>query len=175
MRFEIGFCQCGCGGKTRAADRDYPRYGYKVGDPYMFMRGHARRVPFELAYKIDPLTGCWNWLKSLNRDGYGQQFHNGALRAAHRVSYELHKAPIPNGKFLDHLCRNPRCVNPDHLEPVTNAENIRRGRTAKLSLDKAEEIRRLYRAGGINQTQLGKQFGVRQNVISKVISRQLWA
>ncbi len=45
----------------------------------------------------------------------------------HRFSYELHIGPIPEGLVIDHLCRTPACVNPDHLEPVTNAENVRRG------------------------------------------------
>lgn len=46
---------------------------------------------------------------------------------AHRVSYELHREPIPRGTVLDHLCRHRWCVNPYHLQPVTNRENIMRG------------------------------------------------
>ncbi|HEV2123202.1 MAG TPA: HNH endonuclease signature motif containing protein [Chloroflexota bacterium] len=50
---------------------------------------------------------------------------------AHRWAYEALVGPIPTGTELDHLCRNPACVRPDHLEPVTHAENIRRGYAAK--------------------------------------------
>lgn len=66
--------------------------------------------------------GCWNWLAAANELGYGR-FEE---RAAHRVAYELLSGPIAEGLELDHLCRNPSCVRPDHLEPVTHAENMRR-------------------------------------------------
>lgn len=51
----------------------------------------------------------------------------GETRMAHRVSHVLYKGPIPNGLVIDHLCRNPSCVNPDHLEAVTQKENVHRG------------------------------------------------
>ena len=56
---------------------------------------------------------------------------------AHRVYYERHVGPVPEGLELDHLCRNPGCVNPEHLEPVTHAENIRRGYQAKREREAA--------------------------------------
>lgn len=52
-------------------------------------------------------------------------------RRAHRIAYELLIGPIAKGLVLDHLCRNPGCVNPDHLDPVTSAENTRRGHMLK--------------------------------------------
>jgi hypothetical protein len=55
---------------------------------------------------------------------YGQVGH----KAAHRVVYEALVGPVPEGLELDHLCKESRCVNPAHLEPVTHAENVRRGR-----------------------------------------------
>jgi hypothetical protein len=73
---------------------------------------------------------CWLWTAHTNHDGYGR-FGGpvpGRLVYAHRFSYELHIGPTPDGLVLDHLCRTPACVNPAHLEPVTDAENIRRGR-----------------------------------------------
>jgi len=72
-------------------------------------------------------TRCLVWTACLNR-GYGQFSVEGRKRAsAHRWLYERWVGPIPAGLQLDHLCRNPPCCNPAHLEPVTNAENVRRG------------------------------------------------
>lgn len=74
---------------------------------------------------------CWNWTGAIHH-GYGN-FYVGGGRAnrtttgAHRFAYELLVGPIPEGLDLDHLCRNRRCVNPDHLEPVTRGENVLRG------------------------------------------------
>jgi hypothetical protein len=78
----------------------------------------------------EPNSGCWLWLGSL-RSGYGRFSLNGKTCEAHRVSYEHLVGPIPQGMMIDHLCRTRCCINPDHLEPVTNAENIRRGQAGK--------------------------------------------
>ena len=74
----------------------------------------------------EPNTGCWLWIGFLNPSGYGILNLRGRPTRAHRLSYEVHRGPIPPGLQLDHLCRVRCCVNPDHLEPVTNAENARR-------------------------------------------------
>ncbi len=79
----------------------------------------------------EPNTGCWLWIGSTNTRGYGRIYVNGKTRPAHRLCYELLRGSIPPGLHLDHLCRVPCCVNPAHLEPVTCAENIRRGQTGK--------------------------------------------
>lgn len=85
-------------------------------------------LPSRLASKINAApVGCWKWSAYVTTEGYGQYSHDGRLQQAHRVVYELLVGPIPAGLQLDHLCRVRSCVNPAHMEPVTNHENILRG------------------------------------------------
>ena len=75
----------------------------------------------------EPNTGCWLWTGAAQRNGYGRFGMDGRTQFAHRVAYELHIGPIPKGLHLDHLCRVRGCVNPAHLEAVTQRENTLRG------------------------------------------------
>lgn len=73
-------------------------------------------------------TKCWIWKSAYNvKSGYGVVTFNRSVFLAHRVSYTVLIGQIPEGLQIDHLCRNRICVNPFHLEPVTNDENHRRG------------------------------------------------
>lgn len=84
--------------------------------------------------KIQPgADGCWEWSGSTTTGGYGMKWNGERVVPAHRWSYEFHVAPIPPGLVLDHLCCNPKCVNPWHLEPVTNRVNTQRGRAAEIN------------------------------------------
>ena len=81
--------------------------------------------------------GCWIWMGSVDKTGYGvlpvKKNGKGRKVWAHRLAYELYVGLIPEGFEIDHLCRNRRCVNPGHLEPVTRLENVRRGAKSRNS------------------------------------------
>ena len=103
----------------------------RFGDVHAIPRGPAsapRR--FWLYVDKNGPDGCWLWTGGLGTGGYGQfKRVQATTDRAHRFAYELLIGPIPPGMQLDHLCRNRRCVNPEHLEPVTGRENKLRGHT----------------------------------------------
>ncbi len=73
-------------------------------------------------------SGCWEWQGSIGSGGYGQFAWDRYPIGAHRAAWMLFKGELQEELVLDHLCRNRRCVNPDHLEEVTQVENMRRSR-----------------------------------------------
>lgn len=75
---------------------------------------------------IDP-QGCWIWQGAKTSEGYGHIRVNGRFPYTHRTAYELLRGPIADGLVIDHACCRPPCANPDHMEPVTRAENTARG------------------------------------------------
>ncbi len=77
--------------------------------------------------KVDAEGDCWLWTGALQSSGYGNLSLDKKWYVAHRVAYAILVGNPPSGVDLDHLCRNRRCVNPDHLEPVTRSTNLRRG------------------------------------------------
>ena len=92
------------------------------------MRPWGKTTPNDRFWaKVDKTApgGCWEWNGAHDGKGYGQVRINYKLTPAHRVSYEMAHGPIPDGLFLDHVCHNRGCINPDHMRLATNAENTR--------------------------------------------------
>lgn len=88
----------------------------------------------------DPLD-CWTWSAGVTAGGYGKFKWKGRHFPPHRVAYEMLVAEIPEGLVIDHLCRNRACVNPWHLEPVTQKVNVQRGLAGTLCVTRGDRTR----------------------------------
>ena len=144
--------------------------------------------------KMNPSTGCIEWIASVNRDGYGRFRGNNA----NRISWFLSKGKdilvtfemLPSKLEVLHSCDNPACVNPEHLSLGTHRENMRemvvRGRgknsgllgegvgTSKLNEDEVIKIRSLYSTGKFSQRSLAKKFKMSHMQINYIVNRKQW-
>jgi hypothetical protein len=147
-----GFCKCGCGQKTTVSRWRDKRSGYEKGQPKDYINGHAQKLPY--AFVLEDrgyISPCWIWKRHISKtSGYGLLGNSdtkvlGGSRRAHRYFYNLIVGPIPKGLQLHHLCHVRCCVNPNHLEPLTNAQHMRKSPNVKLTLEQIEEILDLRR------------------------------
>lgn len=166
-----GLCQCGCGKPTRIAKQTIRTAGVVRGRPNRFLPGHAARKYPVFPFVVDPETGCWEWTGSTSR-GYGQLHIANRKTPAHIWFYRQAKGEIPTGLELDHTCRNTRCVNPDHLEPVTSAVNSQRSRAAKLTPEDVRTIRQ--QAKTVSQREMARRFGVHHSTIRALVLGRSW-
>lgn len=143
-------------------------------------------VRFFAKVKVGSETCCWNWTASKNHKGYGMIRTDEGFRSAHRVSYEIHRGPIPEGMFVCHHCDNPGCVNPDHLFIGTPADNTadmdakgrrsrRPGEANSNSKLNETDIIAIRTAKGITQQKLAEQYGVGSQQISNIRRGISWA
>lgn len=166
----LGQCACGCGKTTPVAPKTIARIGHIKGEPTPILKGHrAARQPCEADYDEGP-NGCWLWSGAITSTGYGHLAVNRRWVRAHRWYYEYYVGAIPEGLQLDHLCGVRHCVNPAHLEPVTQTENVRRGRNTRLTFEQAAQVRASTR----KPAELAAQFGVSQGAIYSVLSGFSW-
>lgn len=106
----------------------------RYGDPEADV-GDRLRFPANLVTRLRFMeTGCVEYTGCISTKGYGWLAKDGGRVLAHRAAYELLVGPIPDGLTLDHLCRNTKCCNPSHLEPVTNSENVRRALAVRYAV-----------------------------------------
>lgn len=115
--------ECRCGVRLIVAGADLRRNAYRCD--------HDRGELFWA--KVVASEGCWTWIAGLHSDGYGQFRGDTGTQLAHVFAWMEAYGSVPDGLELDHLCRNRACVRPDHLEPVTHAENVRRGALGRVT------------------------------------------
>lgn len=179
---EPGYCQCGCEewiGFWEETDR--PK-GKVRGEPKRYVPGHndKGRTPavFRILDKIN-LSGsphdCWEWTGYRTPLGYGgfKGSHANMTSPAHRVVYELLHGKVSSAYDLDHLCRNPSCVNPAHLEPVSHSENVRRGASTPLTWDDVTRIRAERRKGRTYQS-IADDYGIDQSTVGLIVHEKHW-
>lgn len=97
------------------------------------MRFDSDKIKDRFDSKILKTESCWVWQASQNDQGYGLFWLNGKYVRAHRLAYKMANVTLDKNLVIDHLCKNTLCVNPEHLEQVTQAENVRRGLAGKIN------------------------------------------
>lgn len=123
-------------------------------------------------YIVDTLTGCWNWQKAVNKQGYGRKtimvnFKKKTI-VAHRYIYEQIKGEIPPHYDLHHKCKNTSCVNPEHLEPLTRLDHRRK--TTKLNEVLIKEIL----DSTLPASQLSELYGIAKGTVERIRSGKTW-
>ncbi len=121
----------------------------------------------------DP-DGCWEWLGDTNVDGYGTvDKKRWGTAMAHRLFYMRYRGEIADGLEIDHLCRTRHCVNPDHLEVVTKAENARRGLNCKLVPEQVGFIKQ-WRRQGMSYGYIAWKIGISDAQVGKICKGLSW-
>lgn len=164
---------------------------YRNGDPNKVVSAHGMTADERLRFYgwTETSAGCWEWGGGrLQRGmGYGRVSWMSKSVTAHRLAYETWVGPIPEGLIVRHKCDNPPCINPEHLEIGTPADNARdmieRGRkvvtrgegfkSTKLTESQVRAIRKLY-SEGVSQMDLAEQFGVTNKNISLIVLGKTW-
>ncbi|RVT91294.1 HNH endonuclease [Sphingomonas crocodyli] len=137
----------------------------------------------EARVTLDTVSGCWNWTKGVNSDGYGYGLYfEGKQHRAHRCAYLVSMGDLPPTEFpIRHLCSNPACCRPDHLAVGTHAENaddtIKAGRRRSCRTPFAQ---RRERAAAMRQLggrieEIAARFNVSQSTARRAVRGQTWA
>ena len=183
-----GYCQCGCGRRTKPYRNTNATYGHVAGEPAKYLSGHGGIRPLleRFSERVDKRgpDDCWEWTAGRIPEGYGRITHRRKRYDAHRLAWEIANGrPVPEGMEVCHRCDNPPCCNPAHLFVGTTLDNAldreRKGRgltgrspNAKLTADSVREIRRL--AGSVPQAELACRYGVATSTVNDVVKKRSW-
>lgn len=179
----------GCDGKHygRGFCRKHYMQERTHGDPSVNARTQRTPIANRFWPKVSKSDGCWEWTGCCDSKGYGQIGTGGkhGIDYAHRVSYEMHNGPIPEGLHVLHRCDNPPCVRPDHLFIGTHTDNMQdmwakgRGKcdgagrkgeangNHKLTDGQVTEIRS-RNLNGESQRSLGREYGVSKTMVGLI-------
>lgn len=173
------YCACGCGGITNIDKRNL-KY-------FKFIRYHHARLRLSdkekeklFWSKVKKSKNCWIWQAYCDAHGYGQMEFNKKLIGTHRYSWIISFGEIPKGLYVLHKCDNPSCVRPSHLFIGTQKDNgidmMKKGRggNSKLTIENVKEIRKLYKNGLKNFTEIARKYGVSDYAISSIIKKRQW-
>lgn len=138
-----------------------------------FISSHSMPVPF---------SGCFLWLKSCVKGGYGKTHKDGKTLLAHRAIWEARNGPVPEGKILCHTCDIPECVNPDHLFVGTHADNsadaVMKNRQAKgtrITLAKIDDDTAIaIRGSAGTNVEIANRFNVSQSLVGAIKRNETW-
>lgn len=170
-----GCCHCGCGLNTGIAARtDKTKFWWK-GYPVRYANGHKGGIasPYYIEEDRGYDTPCWIWQRCIIR-GYGSVRVGGKNTPAHRAMYERRYGPLSDTKELHHRCEVKPCVNPDHIQPLTQAEHSRLAHHVKLSVEAVKEMRRLRNADGLYYKDIAARYGVHTRTAFDAITRRTW-
>ena len=131
-------------------------------------RGHKNGTRYARLVEVGEPGQCWNWLGSINpKTGYGKKQWFGETWLAHRWVWTIFLGTIPHGMTINHKCSNRACVNPHHLELMTQTDNCRHGSGTKLTPDQVKEIR-------ATPIKIADKYGVTPMTISDIRSGRSW-
>ena len=145
--------------------------GIESSKPWKAMVSADKRL---MARSTRTREGCLVWTGARGKTGYGRiRGPDGRMMYTHKLAWEIARGPVPPGRFLDHKCRVRLCLDVEHLEVVTTAENNRRASGTKLSEDRAAQIRQMI-AAGHHHRELATMFGVSRSTISMLATGRIW-
>jgi hypothetical protein len=161
----------------------------KVCRACYYSQPRPRKNPRDLFMShVEKTNNCWKWKALINYLGYGKfrLYGDKNMGSAHRISWRLHKGPIPERRFVLHTCDNRACVNPDHLFLGTQDDNMKdaskKGRlqkgvqkyNAKLTDEKVRTIRNLFHIKKWSAGKIARIFGLNEANAWRIANRQAW-